>query len=85
VASDSNGAGSYELEAGPFSQVLYPIWLTADSGLPTCSRAGTGKNSLIRLWFGPPTAPSQGDLLHCNKTRAGFNPKEFTGELFGTL
>jgi coenzyme PQQ precursor peptide PqqA len=43
------------------------------------------KNPLIALRFGPPTPSLRDDLLHCNRTRASFIPKEFTGELFITL
>jgi hypothetical protein len=70
------------LEAGPFSQVLYPIWPAIDSDLPTLFPAETEKNSLIPHRFGSPTPPRPERLLHC--TREDF-PEEFTGELSSTL
>jgi hypothetical protein len=73
------------LEAGPFSQVLYPNWRAVDSVLPILFPAGTEKNPLIALGFGPPTPAPPCHLLHCSRTRAGFIQKEFTGELFITL
>jgi hypothetical protein len=85
LASNSNGAGGQELEAGPFSQVLYPIWLTVDSGLATLFPPGTGENPLIHLRFRPPTPTPPDGLPHRNRTREGFIQKEFTGELFITL
>jgi len=58
-----------ELEAGPSSQVLYPMWPAVDSALPTLFPAGREKNPFdpSLIWVAHPQRPEH--LLHCNRTQ----------------
>src|SRR5262249_20754782 len=52
---------------------------------PSCSPRERAKNHCSGFALVPPASPTFGTLVHCNRTRASFIRKEFTGELISTL
>jgi len=71
-----------ELEAGPFSQVLYPmVPLAATAFCPPPASLAEMK-PLIGFCFDRPTRLPVGRLLRRSKKSLRSREKDFTGELF---